>query len=285
LIDPRQQCVWEMVRADWAIVTGWQKLLLGIALCLPIPALSVSGLALPLPSAVYRVAVAIVESTERLTGAFTSEDRDVRVLSIRKTTTPIRQEPAQPSRPGFRVEAAAAPARSAVRTPPAVRIRARSFDVAPERRTRPSHPAADVPVRTPSAPATEPKNAPADPPAVAAAPRSANTPEPAKERVSTVRPMDTVAVEPPTSRPSVSPPSPPPAPTPGLLDPVTKPLESVSKPLEPVIQPLEPVTKPLETVTKPLEPVTKPLAPVTDVVRPVTRPLEPLTGRLGILNP
>jgi hypothetical protein len=50
--------------------SGWQKLLLGAALCLPVPTFAVSGLAVPLPSAVYRVAAGIVGQTQAFTQAF-----------------------------------------------------------------------------------------------------------------------------------------------------------------------------------------------------------------------
>lgn len=61
------------LRQDQADVfgSGWQKLLLGAALCLPVPAFAMSGLTVPLPAAVYRAAVGIVEQTQALTQAFT----------------------------------------------------------------------------------------------------------------------------------------------------------------------------------------------------------------------
>jgi hypothetical protein len=61
------------LRQDQADVfgSGWQKLVLGAALCLPVPAFAMSGLTVPLPAAVYRAAVGIVEQTQALTQAFT----------------------------------------------------------------------------------------------------------------------------------------------------------------------------------------------------------------------
>jgi hypothetical protein len=61
------------LRQDQADVfgSGWQKLLLGAALCLPVPMFATSGLAVPLPTAVYRAAVGIVEQTRTFTQAFT----------------------------------------------------------------------------------------------------------------------------------------------------------------------------------------------------------------------
>jgi hypothetical protein len=245
-----------MVRADWAIVTGWQKLLLGVALCLPIPALSVSGLALPLPSAVYRVAAAIVESTENLAGAFAGTDEATPVLSVRKTTAPIRHEAGTPPRPGPRALAHTAPARVSVRVQRAAPTRTRSPGSVPSRRSRAPQPAV-APVRTPSVPASEPRTE-------ASAPTAASTAPPAfeasrvtkKQSASEQRPADTLPIQPPAGTLHVSPP-PAPAPEPGRLDPVTK----------------------------AVEPVTKVLEPVTNIVQPVTTPLEPVTGRLVILNP
>jgi hypothetical protein len=53
------------------LASGWHKLLLGAALCLPVPVFAASGLAVPLPAAVYRAAVGIVGQTHALTQAFT----------------------------------------------------------------------------------------------------------------------------------------------------------------------------------------------------------------------
>jgi hypothetical protein len=52
------------------LASAWHKLLLGAALCLPVPAFAASGLAVPLPAAVYRVAAGIVGQTQALTQAF-----------------------------------------------------------------------------------------------------------------------------------------------------------------------------------------------------------------------
>jgi hypothetical protein len=46
-------------------MTGWKRLaLMGLMVCLPIPMLAASGLAVPLPSVVYRVAVGVAERTQ-----------------------------------------------------------------------------------------------------------------------------------------------------------------------------------------------------------------------------
>jgi hypothetical protein len=52
------------------LASGWHKLLLGAALCLPVPVFAASGLAVPLPAAVYRVAAGIVGQTHAITQAF-----------------------------------------------------------------------------------------------------------------------------------------------------------------------------------------------------------------------
>jgi hypothetical protein len=51
--------------ADWPALPGWQRLFLTtLIVCLPVPMLAASGLAVPLPSVVYRVAVGLAERTQ-----------------------------------------------------------------------------------------------------------------------------------------------------------------------------------------------------------------------------
>jgi hypothetical protein len=51
--------------ADWPSLPGWQRLLLtSLIVCLPVPMLAASGLAVPLPPIVYRVAVGLAERTQ-----------------------------------------------------------------------------------------------------------------------------------------------------------------------------------------------------------------------------
>jgi hypothetical protein len=51
--------------ADWPSLRGWQRLLLtSLIVCLPVPMLAASGLAVPLPPVVYRVAVGLAERTQ-----------------------------------------------------------------------------------------------------------------------------------------------------------------------------------------------------------------------------
>ena len=255
---------------------GRQKLALALVVCLPTPLLAMSGLAVPLPTAVYRVAAAVLQTTEGLARAFTGTEQETRVLSTRSTTDQLEPRP-QRSASRLLVAAAAASRRAqvSVRDPRAAPARARSYGGAPRTRSRARQPAHTARVRTPSAPASEQRTevaAPAAPGAAAPAPPHAPAPAqaPAQERPPSEplqRPADVVPTEPaPIKPPAAPPPAIPPAPTPepGLLD---------------------PVTEPLEPVTKPLEPVTKQLAPVTDALQPITRPLERVTGRLGLLNP
>lgn len=56
---------WRNGSADWPSLPGWQRLLLTtLIVCLPVPMLAASGLAVPLPSVVYRVAVGLAERTQ-----------------------------------------------------------------------------------------------------------------------------------------------------------------------------------------------------------------------------
>jgi hypothetical protein len=266
-----------MLRADWTIVTAWQKLLLGVALCLPVPALAMSGLALPLPTAVYRVAVAIVESTEGLTRAFTGEDRETHVLAVRKATvTPRSPSPRPVSNP--RVASPTRPTRASAPLARGGRMRARSFDAAVTQRSPRTRSSGDV-TRTPSTPAgetgahTSAKTA-AGP--ATHAPTATTQATPAQASASEMRtdpiprPTDIPPVNTPIPNPAASPLPPPPAPSP-----------PASPPPAPTPQPglLDPVTKPLEPVTNP---VTHTIQPVTDVLQPVTKPLDPILKKTGL---
>jgi hypothetical protein len=259
------------VRADWAIVTTWQKVFLGLALCLPIPALSASGLTLPLPSAVYRVAAAFVESTESLARAISGTHEEPRILSIREAPGPVRQQSASAADTAPDASRSASRLRLPVRTQQVASAPTPRVGTAPSRRTRASQPASGGQARATSSPITETKTGA---PTTATAP--APTPEPVRERAS-AQPASAADVAPPTNRAPVTapPPAPPPAPTPPAVSPPSAPPPAL----------LEPVTKTLEPVTKPLQPVIQPLAPVTDALQPVTKPVERLTGRLGILHP
>jgi hypothetical protein len=56
---------WRNGSADWPSLPGWQRLFLTtLIVCLPVPMLAASGLAVPLPSVVYRVAVGLAERTQ-----------------------------------------------------------------------------------------------------------------------------------------------------------------------------------------------------------------------------
>ena len=246
--------------ADWAVVTGWQKLLLSLAVVLPIPMLAMSGLTVPLPAAVYRAATAFVESTQGFAGVLTERDAEPAAPAPLLSVPDARRQPVEPS---------SARLRQAARTSP---VRARTSSVAPvpvtAERTSPA--AARRPSRSPSAPTpavAEPAHkgppsgadaatAPANAGVKTAAPDSSTpaipTAGPAREQPAPL--VEVARVEPPVSPPP-APSPPPPAPPPPAL---------------------EPVTKTLEPVTKVVEPVTK---PVTDVLDPVTAPVLK-TGRL-----
>jgi hypothetical protein len=241
-----------MVRADWTIVTAWQKLVLGVALCLPVPALAVSGLALPLPTAVYRVAIAIVEGTDGLTRAFTGEDQETRVLAARKeTASPRRDSPRVVSNP--RLASPTGPLRVGARR------QARRVGAGAAVRLRsPRTTSSGDTARTPSAPVAE--TAPDTSARAEAAPAThtpAATTQPTQSRASSTEtraepilpPAEVAPDHTPVPKPAASPSPPPPSPPasqPGLLDPVTKPLSTV----QPVTDALQPVTKPLDPVLK-----------------------------------
>jgi hypothetical protein len=249
--------------AALAATRGRQKLALGLLICLPVPLLAMSGLAIPLPTAVYRAAAAIVQSTEGLARALTGTEQEADVLSARRTTAPIRPAPRRSPSSG-RVVERPSPHRSSGRVQRAAEIRTRSFDTSRRKSSRLSQPSRSRAARMPSAPAPEEHSEAASratPVAAVAAPVQAPAQE-AKKEPSPVEPIQRPVLVVPSE--PVTPPSPPPAPAPApsLLDPVTK-------PLEPVTESLDPITK---------------QAPVTETLEPITRPLEPVTGRLGLLD-
>jgi hypothetical protein len=91
-----------------------QALAGGIALALLVPVLALSGLAVPLPSAVYRLAVDLIERTEALSAGLTGGSSDS--SSTRADTIRLRDdEPAAASRiatPGVPATTGAASARA-----------------------------------------------------------------------------------------------------------------------------------------------------------------------------
>jgi hypothetical protein len=66
----RQNVLTSDLRADsvdWQSMAGWKRLvLMGLMVAVPVPLFAASGLAVPLPSVVYRVAVGIAESTHEV---------------------------------------------------------------------------------------------------------------------------------------------------------------------------------------------------------------------------
>jgi hypothetical protein len=233
-----------MGRADWAIVTGWQKLLVGAALCLPIPALSISGLTLPLPTAVYRVAIAIVESTQELAGVLTRNDADRSARPRVQAALLPSQQRAQPSASRRRAAARTAPVRASARPPEPAGSPARARTLVASSGKQPSSPRPRPRgVRAQTVPTTGATNAPADMPITT--PASAPAPEVKNERSSTdptprrgdVAPVESAPIAPPPIAPG---PQPPPAPK--VLEPVRETLRPVIDLAEPVQEPLRPVT-------------------------------------------
>jgi hypothetical protein len=233
-----------MGRADWAIVTGWQKLLLGAALCLPIPALSISGLTLPLPTAVYQVAIAIVESTQELAGVLrpTDADRDARPRA--QAALSPRPQRARPVASRRRAAARTAPVRASARPLQSADAAARAL-VVPSGKQPSSPRPRPRGVRAQTVPATGATNAAADVPVTTAAP--APGPEVRNERPPTdptlprgdVAPVEHAPIEPQPIAPA---PQPPPAPEPRVLEPVKETVKPVIDLVEPVKEPLKPVT-------------------------------------------
>jgi hypothetical protein len=104
--------------ADWAVVTAWQKLLLGLAVSLLVPALALSGAAIPLPSGVYRAAVALVQRTQQLGAQVGAEEPARMSPRVRRDATgvaPSTRQPVPRRRPVFRSAPPLAPVSSAAR--------------------------------------------------------------------------------------------------------------------------------------------------------------------------
>jgi hypothetical protein len=233
-----------MGRADWAIVTGWQKLLLGLALCLPIPALSISGLTLPLPTAVYRVAVAIVESTQELAGVLTGTDADRGARPRAQAALLPSQQRAQPFGSPRRTAARTTPVRASARPSQGADAPARVLVVSSGKRPSSTRPRPRG-VRAQTVPATGATNAgddmPITTPAAAPGPEVKNDRSPADPtpRRGEVAPVEPAPIAPPPIAPG---PQPPPAPDPRVLEPVNETLKPVIDLVEPVREPLTPVT-------------------------------------------
>jgi hypothetical protein len=233
---------------DWAVVTPWQKLLLGLAVCLPIPVLALSGMAVPLPAVVYRAAAAFVERTEELAGVLARDESKqavpVEFRLVPRRTRAVVESPVAERAAVIRVQSVrgvVGRSGSSVRT-----ATPRAASLAPKRS---SSPRTDLQARTKSEPKNESARPTAQPTVTTAGPSApASAPEVRKERpVNDPVPESTnvAPVEPPrVAPPSPPPPAPPPPPEPRLLEPVTKPLEPVTETLKPLIGKLEPVTAP-----------------------------------------
>jgi len=207
-----------MVRADAGIVTLRQKLLLGLALCLPIPMLSLSGLALPLPSAVYRAAAALGEGAQELASVFTGARAEAEVRTPgAPAVTPRRQGRPQPASPARTGDAASASSSvRSVRLRPAVVMRqATSAAPRPVKKARRSQSPTET-ARTPSMPPTEGRSNGAETPATAPAPAGAPEENVTKKaQPSSIEPRPAaVGVAPLGSEPIETPATPPPPPLP-----------------------------------------------------------------------
>jgi hypothetical protein len=219
------------------VITAWQKLLLGLAVCLPIPVLALSGLAVPLPTAVYRAAAAFVESTENLAGVLAGRDAETVAPPVPRALSKVREErdPRQVTRPRIAVRTGLLLSASTRRIEP---LHGRSSGGARSKRSTKSPRAVEV--RRSPAPPNEGTTPMAN--AVVATPTptaTAPAPERKKELPATEpspRPVEVAHVEPPVpTEPPTSPP-PPPAPQP-IIPKIELPLPPV--PVEPpVVLPL-----------------------------------------------
>jgi hypothetical protein len=224
----------------------WQRALALLGICLPVPICAASGLTLPLPAIVERIAVSLVPWA------------DARTMSANEAL-----------RAGVSGTILADPGE---RTRSAIEPSATSTSVAPRRRTsdgtsvvipRPGDPYAWPESRDEPIPATPAPGVPGP-----AAPT--RTTDPA---VRAEPPSGTggVPVESPTSSNPVPAPSDPapttPDPAPTTPDPVVQPIvEDVLAPVQPVVEVLEPVA---------------PVAPIVeDTVKIVDETIEPVTGLL-----
>jgi hypothetical protein len=249
---------------DWHSMSGWKRLvLMGIMVAIPVPMFAASGLAVPLPAVVYRVAVGVAEQTHavavRVPGleAVVAETKQVaREGTIRLAPEELATGGAAPagatatastargrtsaatraeriSRVAKKRELRATPAKTATKD-------ARSGSRATERNEGPQ--AAHAPAH--AAPSAEKRATPvaADDSQGGSAERTSGDPDagakPAKEDTKAAIPGSPASPSrppppPPPPSPSPSPPPsltpPPPAVSPGL--PVTPPIDSVSDPL------------------------------------------------------
>lgn len=210
---------------DWASVTAWQKLLLGLSVSLVVPLLALSGVALPVPAAVYRAAVALVEGAQDRTEAVGREERVAPSPDARLPRPRHERSGGAVTRQSTRVPSARQVGHKGLSAPPgAQREMTRAPRVAAATRTS-ATPEAEV----------APKPAPVRPGATGPPPL-----EPSRRHVPAQiepRAADPVALEPP------SPPSPPPATQPvtavveDIVATVEGPLADVPVPELPLPQP------------------------------------------------
>jgi hypothetical protein len=255
---------------DWNSMAGWKRLAsMGLLVCLTIPMLAASGLAVPLPSVVYRVAVGVAERTQAVAGrvpGFDAVVTETKQVARRGTIRFSAEELAVAARPGGAASSADGAAASGdknragqprrasrptgrpVRGPSAMRRGATRARPLPARLASPvqaeadgsrpaaapeseNPPASDSPARD-ERPQVKRDHAPAaDPGGPATAHR--NPPE-------TRTPRDEPRANPPKDEPRNTPgagPAPPAPPTPAP-PPVTLPPVPVTPPIDPLPDPL-----------------------------------------------
>jgi hypothetical protein len=159
-------------------MTGWKRLaLMGLMVCLPIPMLAASGLAVPLPAVVYRVAVGVAERTQavavRVPG-FEAVVAETKQVARRGTIRFSAEELAAGAKPtrtltptgDDRVERTRRAPRTAGRAPQRpTATKGRAARALPARSVTPLQAEAEPAARTVAAPDTPERPRTADPPA------------------------------------------------------------------------------------------------------------------------
>ena len=232
--------------ADWHSLAGWKRLaLMGAMVCLPVPMLAASGLAVPLPAIVYRAAAGVAEQTQAVTvrvpglGAFVSETTQVaRRGAIRLApeevaeAAPASKHTVDTARPrdGARRERIVH-GRNRSPAPKKLELRARPRQATSARRDR-SLPAAQGGAEPESPQSSGPAHSD---PALDHAPKRPEPPTGGSAPDAPIPPPE-VKVDPPTIDPAKVPPPPPPTqpPPPPSPPPVAVTPPSVSTPPAPV---------------------------------------------------
>jgi hypothetical protein len=252
-----------------------ERILLVLVVCVPVPTLALSGLAIPLPGVVERIGAALVPWADAAT-------LDSHTLASSTTGGSIVLTPGQRATPEVRVESAEPTARRTIR---ATRPRA-SRALASGARNTPAQTL--VQTREPETPRAAPTE-PASPHSDGATPAAPAEP--------TAAPTHAPAADPGASVPAPAPPTPTPAPAPAPTPapaPSVEPVPNHEPTKEPDVKPTpaEPEVRPApvaETAPPPAEPDPAPapplelpkldLQPVVDLVETLLNPLLP--GKRG----